>query len=141
MASLDDIRATRLAKLALLQKKGINPYPISSAPTVSLAAADRDFEKLAKKKKLTLAGRVMALRGQGGLVFADIFDGTGKFQVLIKKDELGAGQFELWNDAVDIGDFVEVTGALFTTKRTEKTLQAKEWRMLAKSLRPLPEKW
>ena len=141
MASLDDIRATRLAKLALLQKKGINPYPISSAPTVSLAAADRDFEKLAKKKKLTLVGRVMALRGQGGLIFADIFDGTGKFQALLKKDECGAGQFELWNDAVDIGDFVEVTGALFTTKRTEKTLQAKEWRMLAKSLRPLPEKW
>ncbi len=141
MSSLEEIRKNRLAKLKLLQEKGINPYPISSAPTVSLAVAEKDFAKLAKKKELTLAGRVMALRGQGGLVFSDLFDGTGKFQALLKKDELADDQFALWSDTVDIGDFVEVTGALFLTKRKEKTLQVREWCMLAKSLRPLPEKW
>lgn len=141
MASLDDIRAARLAKLKLLAEKGINPYPISSARTVELQSAEKDFAKLSKKKELTLAGRVMALRGQGGLVFADLFDGTGKFQVLLKKDKLADVQFALWNDTVDIGDFVEATGTLFLTKKNEKTLQAKGWRMLAKSLRPLPEKW
>lgn len=141
MASLDDIRAARLAKLKLLQEKGINPYPISSARTVELQSAEKDFAKLSKKKELTLAGRVMALRGQGGLVFADLFDGTGKLQALLKKDEVAGDAFALWTDAVDIGDFVEVTGSLFLTTRNEKTLAVTNWRMLAKSLRPLPEKW
>ncbi len=141
MASLDEIRATRLAKLKLFQDKGINPYPVSSRMDVTLAEASGGFEELLKKKELYLVGRVMALRGQGGLVFADLFDGTGKFQALLKKDEIGDELFDLWSNTVDIGDFVEVAGTLFLTKRNEKTLQVKKWRMLAKSLRPLPEKW
>lgn len=141
MASLDDIRAARLKKLELLQTRGRDPYPVSAHADATLKEAAEDFTKLSKKKKITLAGRVMALRGQGGLVFADLFDGTGKFQALFKKDELPGGAFELWSDAVDIGDFVEVAGALFLTKRSERTLAVKEWRMLAKALRPLPEKW
>ncbi|MDO8594849.1 MAG: lysine--tRNA ligase [bacterium] len=141
MASLDDIRVARLAKLKLLQDKGINPYPVSTHIDVTLKEASENFEKLSTKKKLNLAGRIMALRGQGGLVFADLFDGTGKFQALLKKDELAGDEFSLWSDTVDIGDFVEVSGTLFLTKRNEKTLQVKTWRMLAKTLRPLPEKW
>lgn len=141
MASLDEIRAARLAKLQLLKDKGITPYPISTRMDVPLAEASTQFEKLLKKKELYLAGRVMALRGQGGLVFADLFDGTGKFQALLKKDDTGDELFDLWSNTVDIGDFVEVAGTLFLTKRNEKTLQVKKWRMLAKSLRPLPEKW
>ena len=141
MASLDEIRATRLAKVDLLKRKGLNPYPVATERDVTLADAAHDFEKLSKKKKLCLTGRIMALRGQGGLVFADLFDGTGKFQVLLKKDEIGDELFSEWSDLTDIGDFVEVTGTLFLTKRNEKTLQARNWRMLAKSLRPLPEKW
>lgn len=140
MASLDEIRNARLAKLKLLREKGINPYPVSAAPSCTLAAAVKDFAKLAKKKSITLAGRVMALRGQGGLMFADLFDGAGKFQVLLKRDE-SVSAFALWSETVDIGDVVETTGTLFRTSRGEKTLQVKEWRMLAKSLRPLPEKW
>ncbi len=141
MASLDEIRAARLAKLKLLEEKGIDPYPVSTHMDATLKDASEDFEKLSKKKELFLAGRVMALRGQGGLVFADLFDGTGKFQALLKKDELPEAEFSLWSDTVDIGDVVEVHGTLFLTKRNEKTLQVKGWRMLAKSLRPLPEKW
>src|SRR3989338_9294435 len=141
MASIDDIRATRLAKLKLLTDKGINPYPVSTRRDATLQEASENFEKLSKKKELFLVGRVMALRGQGGLVFADLFDGTGKFQALLKKDELKEDLFTLWTDTVDIGDFVEVAGSLFVTKRDEKTLAVRSWRMLAKSLRPLPEKW
>jgi len=141
MASLDDIRSARLAKLKLLQEKGINPYPVSARADATLKEASEDFTKLSEKRNLTLAGRIMAQRSQGGLVFADLFDGTGKFQALLKKDGLAGDTFTLWADAVDIGDFVEVAGALFLTKRKEKTLAVKNWRMLAKSLRPLPEKW
>src|SRR3989338_7077707 len=141
MASLDDIRSARLAKLKLLQEKGINPYPVSTLADATLKEASEDFTKLSEKRNITLAGRIMAQRSQGGLVFADLFDGTGKFQALLKKDGLAGDTFTLWADAVDIGDFVEVAGALFLTKRKEKTLAVKNWRMLAKSLRPLPEKW
>ncbi len=141
MSSLEEIRENRLGKLKLLRDKGINPYPVSAHVDATLKEASEQFEKLSKKKSLFLAGRVMALRGQGGLMFADLFDGTGKFQALLKKDELTGDLFSLWGDTVDIGDVVEVSGTLFLTKRNEKTLQVKEWRMLAKSLRPLPEKW
>src|SRR3989344_5314588 len=141
MSSLEEIRQNRLNKLEVLRKKGINPYPISTHADACLKEAADNFEKLSKKKKLSLAGRVMALRGQGGLVFADLSDGTGAFQALLKKDELPEEMFSLWGEVVDIGDFVEVTGTLFITKRNEKTLQVKSWRMLGKSLRPLPEKW
>ena len=141
MSSLEEIRATRLAKADLLKSKGINPYPVSTGRDVTLADAVQNFEELSTKKELCLAGRIMALRGQGGLVFADLFDGTGTFQALLKKDDLGDGSFTDWGELIDIGDFVEVSGFLFLTKRSEKTLQVKKWRMLTKSLRPLPEKW
>lgn len=141
MSSLEEIRAARQKKLELLQARGVNSYPVSARKDATLKEASEDFTTLSKKKELTVAGRIMALRGQGGLVFADLFDGTGKFQALLKKDETVSDTFTLWTDTVDIGDFVEVTGALFLTKRKEKTLQVKEWRMLAKSLRSLPEKW
>src|SRR3989344_6055721 len=117
MSSLQEIRENRLKKLKLLQDKGINPYPVSTRLDATLKAATKDFEKLSKKKSITIAGRVMALRGQGGLVFADVFDGTGRFQILLKKDEMNAEAFALWGESVDIGDFVEATGMLFLTKR------------------------
>ncbi|MEK7124404.1 MAG: amino acid--tRNA ligase-related protein, partial [Patescibacteria group bacterium] len=102
----------------------------------------KSFPKLSKKKKgITLSGRVTALRGQGGLLFFDFFDGTGRFQGLLKKDGMDENIFSLFNDTVDIGDFVEIEGTLFFTKRKEKTILVRRWRMLSKSLRPLPDKW
>jgi len=126
MSSLQEIRENRLKKLKLLQDKGINPYPVSTRLDATLKAATKDFAKLSKKKEISIAGRVMALRGQGGLVFADLFDGTSKFQVLLKRDELSSDLFNLWSDTVDIGDVVELCGKLFLTKRSEKTLQVKK---------------
>ncbi|KKW14555.1 MAG: Lysine-tRNA ligase [Parcubacteria group bacterium GW2011_GWA2_50_10b] len=91
---------------------------------------------------MTLAGRVMSLRAQGKIIFFDFDDGTGRFQALLKKGEpLSAEQFELFEKAFDIGDFVEIKGALFLSKQNEKTILAQDLRMLSKSLRPLPEKW
>ena len=141
MSSLSEIKTARLSKLRLLLERGMNPYPVSARADATLKEAAEDFEKLSKKRELSLVGRVMAQRGQGGLMFADLFDGTGRFQALLKKDEVRDDFFTLWNDAVDIGDIVELSGTLFLTKRNEKTLQVKSWRMLTKSLRPLPEKW
>ncbi len=142
MASLEELRAERLKKLAALKEAGILAYPVESGATNTLSEASEDFKALAKKgKNITLAGRVMGLRGQGAIIFFDLDDGTGKFQALIRKDELPESERELFASTVDVGDIVAVTGELFLTKREEQTILVKSWRMLAKSLRPLPDKW
>ncbi len=142
MASLEELRQNRLEKLKLLKDNGMDPYPAETARNFSVADLISKFELFEQEKKeVTIAGRIMSLRPQGGLIFMHLYDGTGKFQALIKQEEIDAKLFELFSQAVDIGDFVEVTGALFITKRGEKTVQVKTWRMLSKSLRPLPEKY
>ncbi len=141
MASLEEIREINLKKLQALKDKGVDPYPISVSRDISLKDVADNFEKIDDKKSLHLAGRIMALRPQGGLVFFHFDDGTGRFQGLIKEDEMDKEAFSLWQNTVGIGDFVEVKGSLFITKRGEKTIKVSEWKMLAKTLRPLPEKW
>jgi lysyl-tRNA synthetase class 2 len=143
VSSLDDIRNIRLEKLKKLKRAGINPYPIFTKQDRTLKEAEKNFSKLSKSKKpIYLVGRVTSLRPQGGLIFFHIFDGTGKFQGLLKKAEkISREEFELFHETIDIGDFIEVRGNLFVTKRKEKTLLVHSWRILAKSLRPLPEKW
>lgn len=83
----------------------------------------------------------MALREHGGSAFANLHDGEGGIQIYFKKDTLGAEPYQLFLDTVDIGDFLQVSGTLFKTKRGEETLEAKAWSLAAKTLRPLPEKW
>lgn len=128
--------------MELLEKAGIDPYPAKSLRTHKIAEAVEDFEKLSQKKeKITLAGRVMAKREHGASVFLDLQDGSGWMQVYFKKDVVGDEQYDLFSKTVDIGDFIEVSGFLFKTKKEEKTLEVEKCRMLAKSLLPLPEKW
>jgi len=125
----------------LLKQAGFEPYPAKTEITHSLSESLNRFDELAAAQvKLTVGGRVMALRVQGALAFFDLFDGTGKLQALFKKDD-APEKFKLLEETVDIGDFVQVSGTLFVTKRGEKTIAAEDWKMLAKSLRPLPEKW
>lgn len=141
MASLEEIRAERLKKLKILQIAGSNSYPTSTGREMTTGETVTKFSKLLKKKALKLAGRVMAIRGQGGLVFFDFADGTGTLQGMLKRGETKEDVLESFGDIVDIGDFIEVKGKLFTTKRKEKTILVSEWTMLSKSLRPLPDKW
>ncbi|MEK7507011.1 MAG: lysine--tRNA ligase [Patescibacteria group bacterium] len=139
---LDDIKQARLEKLAKLKKAGIDPYPAVSERTHEINQALEDFDALASEKKIiVLAGRVMAKREHGGSVFLDVEDSTGRIQIYFKKDVLGDDTFRLFIETVDIGDFIEAKGFLFKTKKAEPTLEAQSWRMLAKSLLPLPEKW
>ena len=135
MSSIDEIRDTRIKKLSLLKARGINPYPAESKRELSLAEAIDNFEKLEKDKESKwISGRIMSIRGQGAIIFITLNDGTGLFQGLLKKDILGADKFDFWNEVVDIGDFVEIQGNFFTTKRGEKTIEAKEWKMLSTRL-------
>ena len=141
MSSFEELRNTRIEKLKLLLKAGMNPYPAISKKDYTLSEATINFEKISKKDNLYLVGRIMSIREQGALIFFNINDGTGSFQGLLKKDEVDAKIFDLFQRAVDIGDFIEINGKLFLTKKGEKTLQVLNWKMLAKGLRPLPEKW
>lgn len=141
MASLEELRNARLEKLKRLQKTGINAYPSRVPRDCSIAEAVTRFDELSKNKSVSLAGRVMALRPQGGLTFLNFTDGTGTFQALLKEGDTPKEVLNLFNETVDIGDFVSLSGTLFVTKRGEKTLQVSAWTMAAKSLLPLPEKW
>lgn len=146
MSSIDEIRNLRIKKLELLKEKGINPYPANSNRELFLNEVLENFEKLEKSKDKKeglkwISGRVMSIRGQGAIIFITLTDGTASFQGLLKKDVLGEEKLNFWNEVVDIGDFVELQGTFFVTARGEKTLEAHDWRMLSKSLRPLPEKW
>ena len=141
MSSIDEIRDIRIKKLELLKKAGIDPYPANSKRELSLQEAIKNFDTLEKGGEKWVSGRVMSLRGQGAIIFTTLYDGTANFQGLLKKDVIGEEKLNLWNDTIDIGDFVEIQGKFFTTQRGEKTVEAKDWRILSKSLRPLPEKW
>lgn len=141
MESLDQIRAFRLEKLAKLREKGIDPYPAESTRTDSVAYFIEKFDKyLDNKKEITLAGRLMARRTFGGLTFGVIRDFGGEVQVLWKKDHIGD---EAYDDLelLDMGDLIQVTGSAMLTQKGEKTLLLDSFVMLAKSLRPLPDKW
>src|SRR3989344_7124928 len=142
MSSVDEIKKIRLQKLKSLQNAGLLVYPAKTKRTHSVADALKDFTKLSKSKKtLFLVGRIMALRGHGGATFLDIYDGSEKIQGLIKTDKVGEKGYKFFIDHFDIGDFIEIKGTLIETKRGEKTIEAEDYKMLSKSLLPLPEKW
>ncbi len=142
MSSIQEIKKARIKKLENMRKKGINPYPTKVRRTHQCQEAIDQFEKLmAEKKELVLVGRLRTMREHGGSTFAHIEDGSAKLQIYLKKDEVGEKEYGFFLDNFDIGDFIEVKGTLFLTKKGEKTLLVKDYRMLAKSLAPLPEKW
>jgi lysyl-tRNA synthetase class 2 len=142
MASLEEIREARLSKLNLLKEKGIDPYPAKVPRDFSILEFKNNFESLTGKGDvISIAGRVMALRGQGAILFAVLFDGTEKVQAIIKKDVLREEDFSLFADTVDVGDFISVTGKAITSKTGEQSVETSSWVMAGKSLLPLPEKW
>ncbi len=117
---LEDLKQARLEKL----KKLSDPFPTHTSRSHTIAQAEGE-------EVLILAGRVMAIRGHGAISFLDLQDGTGTIQLFIEGEKY----------LIDVGDFIEAEGRLFTTKSGEKTLRVNRWKMLAKSLLPLPEKW
>jgi lysyl-tRNA synthetase class 2 len=140
--SLDEIRKTKIEKTEAMKKAGVDPYPAVSGRTHDIAQVLLTFDLLAEQKQvLTLAGRVMAKRAHGGSVFFDLRDGSGKIQGFIKEDVAGKEVFDRFAEFTDIGDFIEITGTLFKTKKEEKTLEVTSHKLLTKALLPLPEKW
>lgn len=142
MSGLDEVRGERIKKLSILKDHGINPYPSRSIRTHTVSAALDDFSELATVETIiTVCGRIMVVRGQGAILFVDIQDGTGKMQAVLKEDSISPDTFALFKATTDAGDFIEVSGTLFVTQRGEHSILVHSWRMLSKSLLPLPDKY
>ncbi|MDI6603162.1 MAG: lysine--tRNA ligase [Patescibacteria group bacterium] len=142
MATIDELRKIRLKKLEAIRKAGILAYPEKTKRTHKIVDSLRDFNNLARlKKEIILVGRIRSLREHGGATFLHLEDGTGKIQAYLKKDRIGESGYKFFLNNFDIGDFIEIRGILFKTKKGERTIEAADFKMLAKSLLPLPEKW
>src|SRR3989344_7456071 len=118
----DDLKKVRFDKLVLLREAGMDPYPAESHRTHTVAQVLENFDSYQSNgDHVVLNGRAMARREHGGSMFIDLEDGSGRMQVYLKKNEIGEDQFSLFTNAVDIGDFVEITGIPFVTKKEEKS--------------------
>jgi lysyl-tRNA synthetase, class II len=137
---LDD----RRAKLERLREQGIEPFPHEFpgvVPVSGVHAAHDDLEAGAETdSKYRVAGRLSARRGHGKAAFLDVVDRSGRIQVHARADVLGEERFEQLV-ALDLGDLVGIDGTAFKSRRGELSLRAEDWTLLAKSLRPPPDKF
>jgi lysyl-tRNA synthetase class 2 len=127
----------RKAKLAALRAKGIDPFKNKFAPTEKCATARTNYQE---GRQVSIAGRITAHRDMGKSMFIDVRDQSGRLQVYAQKNVLGDEQFDAFRH-LDLGDFIGATGTLFTTKTGEISVRLTSFVILAKALRPPPEKW
>jgi len=146
MEDYNELIQQRFKKLAEINAMGKRPYAGRYTVTASsqqlLAAYGSVSKEDLEKERITvsLAGRIVALRSFGKACFCHIQDGSGRIQLYFQKNTLGEELFNLFKK-LDIGDFIGVKGFLFRTRTDELTVDAEQFELLAKSLRPLPEKW
>jgi lysyl-tRNA synthetase class 2 len=138
--SEDELIAQRKEKLAQLRALGIDPYPPRFDTTHNAAEAAALTPDEGHGPDVTVAGRLMGMRGMGKASFGDLRDGSGRIQAYFKQETLGPELYALLKE-IDLGDFLGLTGHLFRTKTGEPTIEVREITVLAKTLRPLPEKW
>lgn len=139
---LEDLRQTRINKAADLRANKIDPYPAISHRQFDLSQVLGQFDDLVKNtSSIITAGRIFSIRPHGKLVFMDLKDEKGEMQLLLKADEIGGDQLKFWLTHLDIGDYVEIEGTVFTTNAGEKTILAKKVTILTKAVRPLPTEW
>jgi lysyl-tRNA synthetase class 2 len=133
----NELIALRRKKIDALRERGVDPFGSTFETSGSIADVR---EKFKEGNTLCAAGRITAHRDMGKSHFVDLRDATGRIQVYIHAREAGGEIAELFS-LLDLGDFVGVEGECFLTKTGEPTLKVKKLQVLAKSLRPLPEKW
>ena len=139
---LSELEIVRREKLTQLRNLGINPYPADLYPVnTSSKKIKQEFEE---GKKVIIAGRLMSRRIQGKASFAELQDAEGRIQVYLNRDEICPGDDktlynEVYKKLLDIGDFIGIEGELFTTQVGEKTVMVKNFALLSKALKPLPQ--
>jgi len=143
---MDDEFAARLAKVEEIRARGEDPYPVKFDRTHTLAEVRAHWDDKVESGGSTedvvrIAGRVLLKRSQGRLVFANVRDGSGQLQLFVSQGVLGADAFARFGADVDRGDWVGVEGTVMKTKLGELSVNVSSFQLLAKALRPLPEKW
>lgn len=139
MSSLEEIRHDRIKKRELLRAAGMDPYAAKTERTHEVKEVLENFDDLSSEETVVvIAGRVISVRRHGGSAFADIDDGSGRVQVFMSRDTLGKRLFDLLNDTIDPGDFIEVKGVPFLTKRSAEAVAAEDWRVLTKAIQAIP---
>lgn len=134
-----DPREERERKLQLLRDAGMDPYPAHTGRTHDIGSVITDFERLVREgEAITIAGRIMAIRGHGALLFVDLFDGTGKIQGFLSKDTLGEAKFSLFESAMNPGDFISISGEAYLTNRGTQAINTEDWKVLSKALLNIP---
>ncbi len=134
----------RREKLDRMRERGVEPYPVTVARTTTIADLRAEHADLEvdqhSGERAAVVGRVVLSRVGGKLCFATLRDGTGEVQVMISLDKVGEEQLAHWKGDVDLGDHVGVEGEVISSKRGELSVLADSWTMVAKALRPLPDK-
>lgn len=142
MPSIEEIRDNRIKKLEKLKSAGVDAYPLECKRTHAIAQTIKDFTKLKKsKKQVILAGRIMAFRAFGQLSFIKFDDPTGRFQAVLRKEAMGPKAFDFFHETIEVGDFCEFKGEITETKTKEKSIDVQDYRIIAKGIMPMPEKW
>ena len=141
----EEIYRQRLSKVDRLRAQGIDPYPARYRRTHTINKAVALFKRAEEggktpNRKVSIAGRVIGMRSMGKVTFADLRDSTGKIQIYVSTDGLSPEQLSILKE-LDVGDSLGVKGPLFKTRTGEVTVRVESLTLLAKSLRPLPEKW
>ena len=133
----NELIAQRREKLEALRARGVEPFGRAFETSGSISEVRQKFKE---GDSLRAAGRITAHRDMGKSHFVDLRDATGRIQAYFHEKEIGVAAMEIFN-LLDLGDFIGVEGACFLTKTGEPTLKARKFEVLAKALRPLPEKW
>ncbi|OGO49678.1 MAG: lysine--tRNA ligase [Chloroflexi bacterium RBG_16_68_14] len=133
---LAEVRAARLQKLQRLRELGVDPYPATFEARQPIGEA----REKAPGTEVRVAGRLVLWRRHGGSTFATLRDQSGQVQLQFRRDALGPDRYELLK-LLDVGDFIGIEGSLFTTRTGELTVEVRQFAVLTKALRPLPEKW
>ena len=135
-------KADRLKKLEALIAAGLNPYPAQVKRDQEIKEVNADFDKLLEAQaEFYIVGRLRSKREHGNLAFANLEDATGSIQLAFSKKDLGVDSYKNFLKFIDIADFIQVKGTPFLTHKGEKSLMVKEWQILTKALRPIPDSW
>lgn len=137
---LPSVIRDRREKLARARSAGVQPYARTFDRTHTSAEARELLGDRERTEPVRLAGRLMVKRPHGGSTFADLRDGAGKIQLMVREDILGDERYRGFGD-LDTGDVLGVSGPVFKTRRGEVSIEVQEFQLLSKALRPLPEKW
>lgn len=133
--ALENLQKERIKKLKNIKSLGINPYPSESGRKQEIFVARKMMGK-----KVSVAGRVRSLRPHGKITFADIEDASGKIQLFFSQQELPGEKYEFLTN-FDLGDFIECEGQIFKTQAGEISVRVSDYKLLTKSLTPLPSAW